>query len=58
MATLLSPKIGYLKAAGLAKEALEKGVPVAQLAVEKGLITPEEAKEIFDPDTIAKSQYD
>jgi aspartate ammonia-lyase len=58
LATLLSPRIGYLKAAELAEEAAERRMPVADLAVEKGLITEEEAREIFDPDTAGGSQYD
>jgi aspartate ammonia-lyase len=58
MATLLVPKIGFMKAAELAKEALEKGVSVPKLAVEKGLIAQNEADEIFDPKTIAKSKYE
>ncbi|MEE9223320.1 MAG: lyase family protein, partial [Thermoplasmata archaeon] len=49
MATLLSPKIGYLKAAELAKESMEKKISVEELAVQKGIVTREEAKKIFDP---------
>jgi aspartate ammonia-lyase len=58
LATLLSSKIGYLRAAELAKEALERRVSVADLAVEKGLISPDEAEAIFDPDTMSGSGYD
>jgi aspartate ammonia-lyase len=58
LATLLSPRIGYLEAAKLAKEALEKRVPVSDLAVEKGLITREEAEQIFDPENISRGLYD
>ncbi|MFQ6039539.1 MAG: aspartate ammonia-lyase [Candidatus Poribacteria bacterium] len=47
LATLLSPKIGYLKAAELAKESMEKKIPVAELAVAKGIITDREAKDLF-----------
>ncbi|UCG70867.1 MAG: aspartate ammonia-lyase [Thermoplasmata archaeon] len=57
MATLLSPKIGYLAAAELAKEALDKGVSVKELAVEKGIITEKEADEIFRLDYLIKSIY-
>jgi aspartate ammonia-lyase len=57
LATLLSPKIGYLKAAELAKEALEKRVSVAELAVAKGILTVEEAAELFDPEKTARSHY-
>jgi aspartate ammonia-lyase len=56
-ATLLSPKIGYMKAAELAKEAEEKKISVKELAVEKGIITKEETKEIFDFKKMARSLY-
>ena len=52
LATLLVPKIGYLRAAELAKESLERGRPVKELAVEKGILTHEEAEEIFSPKNI------
>lgn len=58
LATLLSPKIGYLAAAELAKEALEKGISVKELAVEKGVISKDEAAIIFDLKKITKSKYD
>ncbi len=58
LATLLSPKIGYLKAAQLAHEALDRRISVGDLAVEKGLLTPEEAARIFDPEKTADSLYD
>jgi aspartate ammonia-lyase len=57
LATLLSPKIGYLAAAELAKEALEEGISVKDLAVKMGVITKEEAQEIFDYNEITKSKY-
>jgi aspartate ammonia-lyase len=49
LATLLSKKIGYLKAADLADESMRTGRPIPELAVEKGLLTSEEARELFDP---------
>jgi aspartate ammonia-lyase len=58
LATLLSPIIGYLKAAELAKESLEKNVSIIELAVAKKLISKEEADKIFDLTILAKSQYD
>jgi aspartate ammonia-lyase len=58
LATLLNPKIGYLKAAEVAKEALVKGVSIRELAVEKGLITEAEADEIFEVSKMARSIYD
>jgi fumarate hydratase class II len=47
LATLLVPRIGYLSAAELAKEAVEKRVPVRQLAVEKGIVSAEEADRLL-----------
>jgi len=58
LATLLSPRIGYLEAAKLAEEALERGVPVSDLAVRKGLITPDEAGRIFDAGKISRGLHD
>jgi len=57
LATLLSPTIGYLKAAEVAKESMKRGVPVAELVVEKGLMTKEEADSLFDPKVVAKSKF-
>ena len=50
LATLLAPRIDYMAAAELAKEALARSVPVAELAVAKGIVTAAEAKLIFAPD--------
>ena len=47
IATLLAPSIGYLEAAALAKEAVEKGVPVLDLAVERGVISDEDRDRIL-----------
>jgi fumarate hydratase, class II len=47
LATLLAPKIGHLAAAELAREALEKRIPVRKLAVEKGMVSTEEADRLF-----------
>lgn len=47
LATLLATDIGYDRAAKLAQESLEKGVPVPELAVENRLITKKQAKAIF-----------
>jgi Fumarase C C-terminus. len=41
--------IGYLPAAALVKESLEAGVPVAELAVKKKLLSPEDAARLFSP---------
>jgi len=47
LVTFLVPKIGYLKAAELAKEALERRVPVAEVAVMRGVLSKEEADELL-----------
>jgi aspartate ammonia-lyase len=57
LATLLTPKIGYLHAAGIAKEAMEKRHAIRDLAVEKGILTVAGADELFDLTTIAKNHY-
>lgn len=49
LATVLTPKIGYLKAAELFKEALKTKTPIPQLAVTKGILTDKEAQEVFEP---------
>ena len=50
LATILNPVIGYLPAAALVKESLATGVPAAELAVSKGLLTREEADRLFSPE--------
>ncbi|MBS3817807.1 MAG: aspartate ammonia-lyase [Candidatus Thermoplasmatota archaeon] len=57
LATLLSPKIGYLKAAELAREAKERDMSIPELAKEKDVLPEEELKEIFDLEEITKSKY-
>jgi aspartate ammonia-lyase len=49
LATFLSPYIGYLEAAKIAKQALEQGRSVKEVALEKGLLKPEELEKILDP---------
>jgi aspartate ammonia-lyase len=49
LATFLSPHIGYLEAAKIAKQALEEGRSVKEIALEKGLLKPEELERILDP---------
>jgi aspartate ammonia-lyase len=57
LATLLSPKIGYLQAAELAREAMQTGQSIKDLAVKKGMLSEEEANELFDLETISKNRY-
>jgi len=48
VATALNPAIGYEKAAKLAKEALDKGVPVRDLAREKNLLDERQLAKLLD----------
>jgi aspartate ammonia-lyase len=48
LATFLSPYIGYLEAAKIAKQALDEGRSVKEIALEKGLLKPEELDRILD----------
>jgi aspartate ammonia-lyase len=54
LATLLSPKIGYLKAAEIAKESLEKNISIEKLAITKGIISKEEAEILFHKKNMLK----
>lgn len=47
LAVFLSPFIGYLEASKIAKQALEEKRSVREVAVEKGVLRPEQAKQIF-----------
>ncbi|MFX0132570.1 MAG: aspartate ammonia-lyase [Candidatus Hodarchaeota archaeon] len=49
LATFLNPYIGYLEAAKVAKESLEKNVSIFELILQKGLLTEDELNKIFDP---------
>ena len=48
LATLLAPKIGYLEAAKIAKQAQAENRTVKEIALEKGLLKPEELEKIFN----------
>ena len=48
LATFLSPDIGYLEASKIAKQALEQGRSVKEVALKKGMKT-EDLERIFDP---------
>jgi aspartate ammonia-lyase len=50
LAVFLSPCIGYLYAANIAKQALEEKRSVKEVALEKGVVKPHQAKEIFEHD--------
>ncbi|RJR42550.1 MAG: aspartate ammonia-lyase [Desulfobacteraceae bacterium] len=52
LATLLNTRIGYLNAAKIAQESSQRGIPVPELAIEKGILTREEAEELFSVENI------
>jgi len=47
LVTFLAPKLGHLKAAEIAKEALEKKMPIRDIVVMKGILSKEEAEELL-----------
>jgi aspartate ammonia-lyase len=47
LAVFLSPSIGYLKASKIAKQALTENRSVEEIAIEKKVLTPEQAQKIF-----------
>ncbi|RPI09789.1 MAG: aspartate ammonia-lyase [Zetaproteobacteria bacterium] len=49
LVTALSPRIGYERAAALAKEVLASGRSVREVAAAQGLLTPTELGEFLDP---------
>jgi len=54
MATLLAPRIGYLRAAEVAKQATDRGISVLEVVLETRLLEESEARELLDPLTIAR----
>ena len=52
LAVFLSPRIGYLEASKVAQQALEEGRSVKEVAVEKGLLTTQEAERIFGSESL------
>ncbi len=48
LATFLVPHIGYMKAAEIAKEALNRNVSVREVVIEKGILSKEDLERIFD----------
>ena len=57
LATLLTSRIGYLRAARIAEEAMEKKRPVRELAVEKGILSEKEADTLFNLEEISRNRY-
>lgn len=48
LAIMLSPVIGYEKAAEVAREAMEKGKSIKSIVIEKGIMGKEEAEKFFN----------
>ena len=52
LATALNPAIGYDKASKVAKQALDEGKTVRQVAVQEGYLTEAEADEVLNPEAM------
>ncbi|MBI4423645.1 MAG: aspartate ammonia-lyase [Elusimicrobia bacterium] len=52
LAALLNPKLGYARAAEIFKEALTRKTTIAQIVLERKLLTPAELDSLFDPKTV------
>ncbi len=52
LATALNPKIGYEKAAEVAKESFRSGKTVREVILEQGILTEEEAEDLLDPENL------
>ncbi len=52
LATALNPYIGYEKSAEIAKAALHQNRPVAELVLERGLLTKEQLDKILSPERL------
>ncbi len=48
LATVLSPRLGYDRAAGVAAEALKRGKTIREIVEEKGILEPAELDRLFD----------
>ncbi len=48
LATVLSPRLGYARAADIAAQALKKGKTIREIAEEKGILTAAELEQLFD----------
>ncbi len=57
LVTALLPALGYEKCSALAKEALESGRGVAELALEKKLLTRKELDQILDPERMVGGSH-
>ena len=48
LVTALTPYVGYVEAAQIAKEYLSSGKPIKQIVLEKGLMTREDLDKVFN----------
>lgn len=55
--TALNPIIGYENATSVAKEALSTGKAVAEIALERGLLTKEQLDEILRPEALTQPRW-
>jgi aspartate ammonia-lyase len=56
LVTALSPRIGYARAAAIAKRAIENGKTIREMITEEGLLTAEERAEVMN--TRAMTEYE
>ncbi len=54
LATVLTPKLGYLAVAELLHESERSGVPVRELLKQRGLLAPEEIERLFGADALLR----
>ena len=54
LATALNPYIGYARAAEIAKESIATGKTIIEIAREKGWLSEEHIREIFDPESMTE----
>jgi fumarate hydratase class II len=55
--TLLSPKIGYLKAAEIAEEAMETKESIKNIVLKRGILSADEADKLFDLKIISQNRF-
>ena len=53
--TALAPRLGYSKASELAREAVDRGLGLAEVLQEKGLFSQEELQKLLDPRSMTES---
>jgi fumarate hydratase class II/aspartate ammonia-lyase len=54
LATALAPRLGYARAAEIVKASLATGRTIAELAVERGGLTPAQARRLLDPAALTR----